>query len=310
MNTAELHNDLSERERIVLRTIIHLYILKAAPIGSRFLSKYLEGIGRLSPATIRNVMADLEEMNYISHPHTSAGRIPTDKGYRFFVDTLSELIELTEPELKTVDANLNQANPELVLRDASKVLSMLSRFLGIVEIPHLIDLIIEKIEIVPISSNRLLVIVVLDNNIVKTVNLEDDCEIDYRYINDITGFVNEKVSGRKLRYLRENFNELIDGFPHANQPLVKLIVSSVDKIFEYQGFEDRLLIAGTKHLLMNPEFEDLQRVRSVIEILENEDILMQLLNKLDDKTDKIQILIGKEMDLELLEEYSLIISSY
>ena len=98
--------ELSQREKDILRTIIHLYILNANPIGSRHLSKYLEYELKLSPATIRNIMSDLEEMEYISHPHTSAGRVPTDKGYRFYVNTLMTGETLSENELSTVQENL------------------------------------------------------------------------------------------------------------------------------------------------------------------------------------------------------------
>src|SRR6185295_18113934 len=148
---------LNDREKEILRSIVSLYILKANPVGSRPLSKFLEGDLSLSPATIRNVMSDLEEMEYISHPHTSAGRIPTDKGYRFYVDNLMNIDNYNQilPESDITSA-LNsfsslRSNSDEILKEASRLLGTLSNFLGIVRIPHLIDFTVQKIELIQIN---------------------------------------------------------------------------------------------------------------------------------------------------------------
>ncbi|MBM2816452.1 MAG: Heat-inducible transcription repressor HrcA [Ignavibacteria bacterium] len=310
MAISDIHSNLSEREKSILQTIVHLYILKASPIGSRYLAKYFDQLGKLSPATIRNVMADLEEMNYISHPHTSAGRIPTDKGYRFFVDSLNDIESLSGTEIKTVQEIVSSNYPEDILRDASKVLGALSNFLGIVEIPHLEELKVERIEIIPLSTTRLLVVLALDSKIVRTVNLEAEFEIDLSRLSEIWTYINEKISGKPLRFLRDNFSQMMQDSPYHDRSLVKVFIESVDKIFEYHGAEDRLIIAGTKHLLKNPEFEDIQKVRGIFEILENEEIIVNLLEKSEEETNPLKILIGKEIKNEKLDDYSIVISSY
>ncbi len=304
---------LSERERDILRTIIHMYILNAAPIGSRVLSKYLQNELKLSPATIRNVMSDLEDMNFITHPHTSAGRVPTDMGYRYYVDTLMQNEKLSPAEIKRVDEKLETvepAEPEAILRDTSKLLGFLSNCLAVVEIPHLIDLKVEKIELISLSSTRLLVVLALDSQIVRTVTIEAEFEVKRQEIARISELINERISGRPLKFLEKNFKEIISDSSYAKTPLVRLFVESIDKVFNPNYYRERLHISGTQNLLENPEFEDVSRVRSVIELVENEDVIVHVLDKNDALSGDLRILIGSEMDNKMLDDYSLISTKY
>jgi len=304
------NKELLQREKDILRTIIHLYILNASPIGSRNLSKYLEYELKLSPATIRNIMSDLEDMEYISHPHTSAGRVPTDKGYRFYVNSLMKSESLSENELNTVIENLSFANNETILKDASKILGLLSRYLGIVEIPHLSDLIVHRIELLSLSSTRILVVVALDSNIVRTVTLEAEFEIERKHLESISMFINERITGKPLRYIRDNFEDILNDFASSESPLIRLFVDSIDKLFELQKTTDKIHLAGTQNLLKYPEFEDLERVKGVIELIENEDIIIHIMDQREISEAEATILIGREMHNELLEDYSLVFSNY
>jgi heat-inducible transcriptional repressor len=301
---------LSSREKSILRSIIHLYILNGAPVGSGSLSKYLEKDLRLSSATIRNIMADLEDMEYISHPHTSAGRIPTDKGYRVYVDSLMDAQLLSEPEKQVVMNNLVTEPAETMLKDASRVLGMISKYLGVVEIPHLTDLIVQKIELIPLSSTRLLVVVALESSIVRTVTLEANFGIDNNKLDQITTYINDRIGGRQLGFLRENFNYLIGDLPETEAPLMRLFIDSVDKLFESYKSTDRIHIAGTRNLLVSPDYEDLLKVRGVIELIEDEDIIIHLLDKSESNEGDIKIIIGKEMQNEILNDYSLVVTKY
>jgi heat-inducible transcriptional repressor len=302
-------NSLSERERLILRKIVHLYILKATPIGSRFLAKYLKDELNLSPATIRNVMADLEELQYISHPHTSAGRIPTDKGYRFYVDTLREIENLTDFDIVDVQKKLTTEDSDKALKEASKMLGMLSKYLGVVRFPHLRDMIVEKIEILQIGSDRMLVVIALESNIIRTVTLEAQFEIDANYLIDIREYINERVSGKALGYLKDNFEDMISDFELKDTPLVQLFVDSVDKIFKKQQEETKVVISGAQNLLEYPEFEDLSRVKGVIEMVENEDIIIHLLDNIT-PGENIDVMIGSEMENQMLNDYAFVKTSY
>lgn len=308
---AGLDMELNEREKSILQSIVQLYILKASPIGSRNLAKYLQGQLNLSPATIRNTMADLEEMELISHPHTSAGRIPTDKGYRIYVDYLMKMEDLTVNEMNTVRENLLSGSSANVFKDASKILGLLSHYLSIVAIPDIRDLVVLKIDLIELSSSKILVVIALDSNNVKTVTLEADFEINYLYLPEICTYINEKVSGRPLKFIRDNFLDLISDFHHRDNILIRLFVDSVDKIFRYSSSEDKLFIAGTQNLLQHPEFGDLEKVKTVIEIIENEDVIIHLLDNPEKNVERgIRVFIGSEMQSDLLDDYSLVISTY
>jgi len=305
------HN-LSSREREILRSIVNMYILNANPVGSRPLSKYLEGKLSLSPATLRNVMSDLEDLEYISHPHTSAGRIPTDKGYRFYVDTLKKIEELSEKEINTVHKYiaLNDSESETVLKEASKVLSVISNCIGIVRIPYLKELIVKKIELIPLSSTNLLVVIALDSNIVRTVTLEADFEVHHKYAEDIARYINEKISGKTLGFLRMNFAEIINENLLKDTPLMRLFIDSVDKVFENQSNKVKIITSGTQNIINQPEFEDLSKIKSVIELIEDEDMIIHLLDNLDDYKGSSNIFIGSESGKESLKDYSIIIENY
>ena len=304
------NRELSDREKDILRTIIHLYILNAAPIGSRYLSKYLEHELKLSPASIRNIMSDLEEMDYISHPHTSAGRIPTDKGYRFYVDTLMNIENLSDHDMKAVTDNLVTTDAESILRDASKILGFLSRCLSIVEIPHLTNLIVEKIELVSLSATRILVVLALDSKIIRTVTLEADFELSYKELEKMSAYINEKISGKPLNVISKEFKDMIADGEMSKTPLIRLFIDSITQLFAGNIYSDRLHIAGTQHLLEYPEFEDVNRVKSVIELVENEDIIIHILDKYEAESNGMRVLIGREMQHQILDDYSLIVTTY
>ena len=300
-----IERELSEREREILQKIVHLYILKASPIGSRYLSKVIQDEMKLSPATLRNIMADLEEMDFIRHPHTSAGRIPTDKGYRFYVNNFNKIENLNSQEISTIQNNLSKNSQENILKSASNLLGTLSRYLSIVKLPSFKDYKVVKVEIVELSSSRILIVVALESNFIRTVTLELDFNIESDNLTEITRYINEKVSGRPLSFIKENFRELLSSYESANTPLIRVFTDSVDKIFDSQPPEQRVMISGTKNLLYYPEFEDLSRVRGIIELVESEDIIIHILDKFDENSN-INVLIGSELETNLLDDYSLI----
>jgi len=306
------NRELSERESSILKKIVQLYILKAAPIGSRFLAKIIGEEISLSPATLRNIMSDLEELEYISHPHTSAGRVPTDKGYRFYVNNLSHYENLSINELIALNENIKNTSldKENVLQDASKLLGILSKYLSVVKLPQITDMMVERIELVSLSSNRILVVLSLDSNIIRSVTIEVPFDYQIERLDSIKQYINERISGKSLQFIKNNFNELIKDIDLTEQPLVRVFSDSIDKIFISQE-SSRLLISGTQNLLEYPEFEDLNKIKGVIELIENRDVIIHLLDKKDDISHKdIQIMIGSEMESDLLEDFSFVSTTY
>jgi len=303
-------NILNHREQEILKSIVNLYILKAIPVGSRKLSKFIEDKLSLSPASLRNVMADLEELDYIYHPHTSAGRVPTDKGYRFYVDSLKQIEFLSQNELNEVERlkSVNDVSDQ-ILKDASKLLGSLSQYLSIVSIPKLADVLVFKIELVQLSSERLLIVLALESNIIRTVSLEMNFAVSESNFVKLSRYLNERISGKTLGYIRDNFPRLVSDFDDKESPMIRLFVDFADKIFKDEDAQDKILTSGTKNLISYPEFEDIDKVKSVIELVENKDLVIHLIDEQIDKSGT-KVYIGKESGNELLEDYSIILSKY
>ena len=303
--------DLSERERSILRSIVQMYVLTANPVGSRHLSKYLEETKKLSPATIRNVMSDLEDLEFISHPHTSAGRVPTDKGYRLYVDSLMPPGVLPQLEAENIRENLLHHPTDSVLREASKILGSLSRYLSVVELPHLFDLIIRRLQLVELSSTRILVVLDLDSNIVRTVTLEAELHIGSDTLQTLAQFLNERIAGRALSFVRENFSALVQDSGQIHWEFVRLFSESVDALFSrYAVPEERLHITGAQNLFSQPEFVSPERIRGVIELAENHDVIIHLFDKLDAVSRPVSIAIGQELGDVTLNDYSIVTATY
>jgi len=302
-------NELKYRERQVLSKIIQLYILKGEPIGSRTLAKNLESELGLSASTLRNLMAELEQLEYISHPHTSAGRVPTDKGYRFYVDNLAENEHFIQNDLSKFSSELASQDFDNLFKSTTRLLSWLSNSLAIVQLPEIKDCLITKIELLPISEKRLLIVISLESNFVRTVTLESSLPLDRYMLDEINSALNEKLSGKPLRFIRENFLSIFQETDFAEKPLIRLFTNSLDKIINQLNPEERVIHSGTANLLNYPEFGDLSKVRTIVELLENQDVIIHLLEKADEQS-KVKVLIGQEIDNNLLNDYGLVLTTY
>ena len=301
-------DQLTEREKTVLRSIVHNFILSATPVGSRLISKK-HPLG-LSPATIRNVMADLEAMGYLSHPHTSAGRVPTDEGYRFYVNSLMDIQRLSEADKKTIRNQLDiTSDAESMLRESSKLLAKISRQLSVVSSPHLSTGTFEKLELVTISSTRIMVVLAIKFGLVRTIMMEVAAEGPKEKLGDISSVLNQRLSGLTLRQIRDTFSDRVRDVKSEESGLIRLFIESVDKLFADIKDRDRVHIAGTDSLLDQPEFGNPQDFRSIIELINNEDIIVHVLEKHEGETDVV-VTIGQENEEESLKNYSIVTSPY
>ena len=301
--------DLNDREKTILRSVIYTFIQTAAPVGSRYISKR-HSLG-LSAATVRNVMSDLEELGYIDHPHTSAGRVPTDKGYRFYVDSLIELEKLSRGEQNAIQSQLQTVpDPEDVLRETSRLISTISHQLGIVSAPKLSSGILEKIELVSLSSTRIMIIISIQSGFVKTMMMEVQAEISRPKLEDVARLLNERLSGITLEQIRRTFPARVQDLQHEETGLIRLFVDSVDKLFDDSRGHEKVHIGATTSLLSQPEFENADKFRSVIELLENEDIIVHVLEEAGWRDGAIAITIGSESGDEKLKDFSLITTPY
>ncbi len=300
---------LNEREQSILHHVVHNYIQTAIPVGSRYISKHFES--SLSAASIRNVMADLEELGFLSHPHTSAGRVPTDLGYRFYIDYLMEMQQLGDDEKLRIRQQLDQANDaDEMLRETSKLLGKISHQLGIVTSPHLSSGIFEKIELVPIAGSKILVVISVRTGIVRTIMMEIGVEIRRDHLEEVGRLLNERLSGLTLLEIRDSFVDRVRDVTTEHTGLIRLFIESVDQLFTDSKERDKVLIGGTKNIIEHPEFVDPKNFRSVIELIENEDIIVHLLEKHDELQKGFVVTIGSENKDETTKEYSFITGTY
>ncbi len=306
-----IHEELNEREKLVLKSIVQQFILTAAPVGSRFISKKYE-IG-FSPATIRNVMADLEESGYINHPHTSAGRIPTDKGYRYYVDALMSKENINPIEKKLINKKLNpvQSDPESLIKIASSILSQVTHQIACVSYPALDDAVLNKIQLIKISSTRLLVVISVTSGLIRTVTLEMDSEVENTILESVESKLNEKLCGLTFKQIKTTFSERFKDIEQEEKPIIRLFLESANKVFADSMKDDKIVLTGAKNILSQPEFENPEKFESIIELIENKDIVIHILEQhMEENKDSVVVKIGKENMHEKFYEYSIITKEY
>jgi heat-inducible transcriptional repressor len=303
---------LSEREKAILRYVIHQFILTASPVGSRNISKRY-GLG-LSPATIRNIMADLEESGFLGHPHTSAGRVPTDKGYRYYVDSLMEPPLLSESEKRYIRKKIKEAttDTEETLKITSSILSEITDLLACVTYPKFENSVLHKIQIVRVSSNRILVILTITSGLIRTITFEIDNKIKSEKIEAVQKALNQRLAGLTFKEIRNTFRDrLKDYLKEDLKPIIRLFIDSADKIFTDFKSIEKSVITGAKNILKQPEFESHDSFQSIIELIEEREVIVHIMDeKLVSEKKDFTISIGSELNDEKLSAYSLVAKEY
>ncbi|TYO96816.1 heat-inducible transcription repressor HrcA [Geothermobacter ehrlichii] len=301
-------SELSERNRFILEAIIEEHIATAEPVGSRTVARR-HPLG-LSPATIRNVMADLEELGYLKSPHTSAGRVPTEKGYRFYVDSLLQVRKLTPSEQKKLSSSyqLRGRKVEEVLRDISRTLSSISRYTGLVMAPRLETTVFRHIEFLPLSQGRVLVILVTHSGLVQNKIIEPGEPISPRELEQISAYLNQTLAGLSIQQVkRKIFAEMEAEKARYDSLLAKTLALSREALEENLGTE--VFIEGTSNILEQPEFANVETMRELFRAFEQKGRLIDLLNR-SQEAQGVQIFIGSETGIEGIEGCSLITSHY
>ncbi len=304
-------DELNDREKNILRHVIQQFILTATPVGSQNIARKFDL--KVSPATIRNIMADLEESGFIDHPHTSAGRVPTDKGYRYYVDSLMDLQELRKSEKGMINKNLETGtlDTEELIKMTSMLLSSITHQLACVSYPKLETGTLEKLQIVSLTSSRILVIITIKSGLVKTITLELSSSIKSSQIDSVQSLLNEKLSGLTFDEIRSTFKERFKDVEDEQRPIIRVFIDSVDKIFKDEKRNDKLVITGAKNIIKQPEFDDPQRFQGIIELIEDKDVIIHIMEKSGDNSpDDVYISIGSENEMEMLQEYSFVSKEY
>ncbi|MBS1518179.1 MAG: heat-inducible transcription repressor HrcA [Bacteroidetes bacterium] len=304
---------LTDREKEVLKYVVDNFILSASPVGSRSVSKKTDL--NLSSATIRNVMSDLEEMELLDTPHTSAGRIPTDKGYRYYVNSLMGKENISEKEEFLFkgffsDKNLNILESQDIFIETSKLLGRISHLLSVVSQPKISKGVFEKLEFVTLSSNKILVVLNIKSGIIKTVIMEITSEIPKSKLEKLSSYINEKLSGLTLESIRDTFSERIGDYRDKEPELIKSFMVSFDKLYAEEESGSNIYIGGTGDLILQPEFENPKNFKDIIKLAEDKNLVIHIFDNETEAENKVQISIGNENRDKKLKNYSVITTSY
>jgi len=297
---------LNERAQILLKTLVERYIHEGQPVGSRSLSKF-SGLD-LSPATIRNVMADLEEMGFVVSPHTSAGRIPTPKGYRLFVDTLLVVKTLDKIELNHLENQLHPDNPSRLISAASQLLSELTRFAGVVITPKRKGAIFRYVEFMALSEKRILLIIVTPEGDVQNRILFTNTPYSQSDLIEAGNFINQNYAGCTLDQIR---NRLGSELKQLRSEMISLMSAAIEMGGDaVNESSEAVVLAGEHNLLQVDDFSDnLSSLKNLFELFERKTKLLQLL-ELSRQAHGVKIFIGGESDSTSLEEFSVVTAPY
>ena len=299
---------LNERSRQVLFAVIQCYINSPGPVGSRVVTKKFS-FG-LSPATIRNIMSDLEDIGFLSQPHTSAGRVPTDTGYRFYVDTITaqkqylntDFASEMNRKLENIRKDIN-----LFLDDAAKMLSSMSHYIGVTMTPNPGTTTLNKIELIKYKGDNVAVILFTDEGIIRNKIIKIDPEINQKDLNRISEYINFNFTGHALDDIKTVIvNEMV-----RERSLCDNLITEATKICRdiFSASPSSVYMSGLSEMLTLPDFCDIARIKELMAAIEDKHIMVKLLDRLSE-TEGTQIFIGSENHLDEMKKFSLVAATY
>lgn len=302
---------LTERQLRVLEAVVQTYIQTAEPAGSQTIATRF-GLG-VSPATIRSTMSELEEKGYLFHPYTSAGRIPTDRAYRLYVDNLIRLTPPSRIDQHTLNQELpgNRSELEELLRRAAQVLSVLTQELGVAVAPALDSLVLKRLELVQVSSERLLLVFNLRSGVVRTIFVQVPTTMAPEVVHRVTQLLNERLAGLTLQEIRTTLG---DRLRDADQTevgtrLLNIFIEEGDEIFDLSNGRTQVVLGTAQMLAEQPEFAASNtRMRDLLDLTERRDLLKHALEAR--RTGGLSISIGAENLDPRLTDFTLVTSSY
>ena len=306
-------HELTERERLVLEAVIRSYVETAEPAGSRTLSRRY-GLG-VSAATIRNTMSDLEEKGFLFHPHTSAGRVPTDKAYRLYVDSIIRVEQIAGPEHQRLAEEIaagGGSTIEAIVRRAAQSLGILTQELGVALGPRFDQARLQRLELVRLSTDRLLMVLSLDGGAMRTIFVEVPAEIADGAVSEVAFVLNERLGGLTLREIRTTLPaRLRDATPSdAAGGLLNIFVEEGGTMFDLPAADRDDVVLGQASLLADqPEFASGERMRRLLELTETRDELANLLRRRD-SVSGLKITIGNEHADPRLEPFTVVTAEY
>jgi heat-inducible transcriptional repressor len=295
---------LDKRAQVLLKTLVERYIAEGQPVGSRTLSRY-SGLD-LSPATIRNVMSDLEELGFIASPHTSAGRVPTPAGYRFFVDTLLIVKQIESGDLHRIEDQIHPDNPQRVIQSASQLLSQLTQFAGVVMTPRR-AVTFKHLEFLKLSEKRILLIVVTPDGDVQNRILFTERDFSPSELVEAANYINQNYAGQSFEDVR---GRLQGELREIRQDMIGLMTAALDAGSALAEGGEQYVISGERNLFaMRDLSQDVGRLKQLLELFERKTSLLQILD-LSLRGQGVQIFIGGESGVGAPDDVSVVTSPY
>jgi heat-inducible transcriptional repressor len=303
------HSALNERTQHLLRALVERYIRDGHPVGSRTLARDA-GLD-LSPATVRNAMADLEELGYLHAPHTSAGRVPTVRGYRFFIDALLRLKPLENQQIEILRRRIDppaRDGAELA-RSVSDLLSGITHLAGVVMLPRRNAVTLRQVEFLPLSENRVLVILVLNTQEVQNRIIQTRRPYSAVELQQAANYLNVEFAGRDIQQVREALLRDLREARDSLDRLMQTVVEMAEQTFETEPSGEDYVVAGQTHLMQCADLSDLDKLRQLFEAFNQKRDLLHLFDQCL-HADGVQIFIGEESGFEALEGCSVVTAPY
>lgn len=306
---------LTEREHVILEAVIRTYVDTAEPAGSRTVARRFNL--DVSPATVRNTMSDLEEKGYLFHPHTSAGRVPTDQAYRFYVDALLQDARLPAADRRAIRRRLSEVREsspvEQLIQQAAKVVGLLTQELGIAIAPVMDQAVLERLDLVALAEGKVLFVLTLRAGGVRTIYVDVPAVIPHESLQAVATVLNERLAGLSLHDIRATLPERIrDSVPSADPraaELLNVFLQQADEWLAPPGGGGALHLGQASVLAEQPEFKSGERLRSLIELTDRRDLLKRFLGDRLGSTG-LQITIGAEHDNPALADFTVVTSEY
>ncbi|MDS4021406.1 MAG: heat-inducible transcriptional repressor HrcA [Candidatus Competibacter sp.] len=303
------HPVLNERTQHLLKILVERHIRDGQPVGSRTLARDA-GLD-LSPATIRNVMADLEELGYLRSPHTSAGRVPTARGYRFFIDALLNLRPLDDRVVEILRQRIDQPvqNRAELARLVSDLLSGVTHLAGVVMLPRRNVVTLRQVEFLPLSENRVLVILVLNAQEVQNRIIQTRRPYNAVELQQAANYLNAQFAGKDIRQVREALLRDLREARDSLDRLMQTVVEMAEQTFETEPDGDDYVVAGQTHLMQCADLSDLDKLRQLFEAFNHKRDLLHLFDQCL-HAEGVQIFIGEESGFVVLEGCSVVTAPY
>jgi heat-inducible transcriptional repressor len=298
----------NEREKTVLELVMEYYILSAEPIGSGIISRSMRN--KLSSATIRNIMSDLEALGFLYKPHSVAGRVPTPKAFRYYVNSLPRRGVPGKTELRALEtlAKPRYTHPEEIMEDASKILAVLSSCTSIVVEPKVDMMLFQEVEFVKLSRHTILMVFITSSGTIHKRLVETDDDLGLDVLAEMKGYMNKRFSGMPFYALKET---ILEDLQKDRETFTMLYGKIKDTLETIIGEEEKreVYIEGTSKMIGVPEFSDIEKLKELFKALENKEKLLKLFDRCL-RQEGINVLIGNESDVREMQNISIIMSTY